>query len=73
MGRPANYHFSNTCRRCVNQKHHLDLRSTDCYYWPYPAQCRECGEVCNIVIGITFLAKVKLRFHRRLGSDKREE
>ena len=72
MGHSAKYHFSNTCRRCINRRYGLTLRSADCYYWPYPARCRECGEVCNIVSDFTFLTKWKLRFHLRSRSDERD-
>ena len=62
MGGSDKYRFSNTCRKCINRKYLLSLRSRDCLYWQYPSRCQECGEVRNIVADITAFAKMKIRF-----------
>lgn len=70
MKHPVKYDFSRICRTCLNQKYNLRLRSKDCYYLQYPAQCKDCGEVCNIVAGVTGLAKLYLLANEKKSEEK---
>lgn len=50
-----------TCRSCLNKRYGLHLVSDICYYAMYPGECLYCGEVKNIVIGISRRASLKIR------------
>ena len=51
------------CRRCINRKHHANLKRSDCLYGiGYPCVCTSCGEVRNIVTGLRLRGKIKLLF-----------
>lgn len=53
---------SNVCRRCINKKFNVSLEPKDCSYWMYPNQCSVCGEVHNIVTGLSSSGKMKMLF-----------
>ena len=59
------YHHINddlghVCRACLNRIYKTNLQPEHCRYEEYPRICQECGEVKNIVIGITFRKKLFL-------------
>ncbi|MBR6400701.1 MAG: hypothetical protein IKS17_05705 [Firmicutes bacterium] len=49
------------CRNCINRLYGARLERTDCIYdEPYPRKCARCGEMRNIVTGLTLGGKIKL-------------
>lgn len=51
------------CRRCINREYGVELKPEDCVYdIPFPARCRNCGEMRNIVTGLRLRGKMKLLF-----------
>lgn len=48
------------CRDCINESYDIQLSRKDCLYWMYPAACKCCGEVKNIVTGIDPLSRWKI-------------
>ena len=53
--------LENSCRSCLNRRYGLHLVSEKCYYSMYPGECQYCGEVKNIVIGVSRMDNVKIR------------
>ena len=48
------------CRKCINQKYEARLRRQDCQYWIFPAYCKCCGRLKNIVMDIALFSRWKL-------------
>lgn len=48
------------CRQCINVRTGARLRRRDCKYWHYPTPCAGCGQVRNIVTGVTLTGRWKL-------------
>ncbi len=46
------------CRACLNREYRLHLQRKDCKYG-YKYVCPCCREDKNIVVGLTFLGKLK--------------
>ncbi|MGN0465791.1 MAG: hypothetical protein ACI4F9_05490 [Lachnospiraceae bacterium] len=61
--------FGELCRKCINEKYHINLQPEDCYYCIYKYECSQCKKVKNIVFDIGFLSRWKLYIH----SSKRED
>ena len=51
------------CRECLNQLYQLQLQRGSCRYCVYPAVCKNCGEVRNIVADLSPMGRWKLLFH----------
>lgn len=68
MERDMRNEFGHFCRNCFNEKYNLNLDSKDCLYFNYPAECKKCGKVRNIVIGVKPLLRprvyLKIMFKR---------
>ena len=45
--------FHSMCRQCINEQYGLRLETKDCYYLPYQELCSRCGNIKNIVAGIS--------------------
>ncbi|MBE6674707.1 MAG: hypothetical protein E7596_06335 [Ruminococcaceae bacterium] len=52
------------CRRCINKRLKVHFKHKDCEYWDFPENCKKCGEVKNIVIGIRTLSRWKMWFKK---------
>ena len=50
-----------SCRSCLNKRYGLHLVSDNCLYSMYPGECQYCGEVKNIVIGVSRRAALRIR------------
>lgn len=50
------------CRRCINQKTHINLKRKDCVYMMYPYKCLSCGAISNIVCGVRWQSRYKILF-----------
>ena len=55
----------NVCRHCIRKYYKVNLLPDDCIYEQFPAECSCCGEMHNIVAGLTFHGSFKL-FGKRL-------
>lgn len=53
--------LEHTCRACLNKKYGAELTPGDCSYLMYPAVCTNCGEVKNIVSGVRFGKRFRIR------------
>ena len=62
--------FRTMCRRCINERYGLHLRTQDCCYFPYPEECRCCGNVRNIVADICRRSRWQLLFAPAKPTDK---
>ena len=52
--------MEHTCRACLNEKYRAKLTPRDCDYLMYPAVCRYCGEVKNIVAWVKFGKRLRI-------------
>lgn len=53
------------CRKCINEEYGLQLSRKDCLYWIYPATCRCCGQIKNIVADIAPFSRWKIWLSRK--------
>lgn len=52
------------CRNCINQIYDIQLRRRDCRYWIYPATCRCCNKLQNIVVDIEPSSRWKIWLYK---------
>ena len=53
------------CRQCINKAYGIHILHQDCdYELIYPKQCPSCGELKNIVTGLTLKGYLKSLFKR---------
>lgn len=48
------------CRRCINRIYKAKLQPKECLYDAFPRTCLKCGEVHNIVMGLSIAGRAKL-------------
>ena len=59
------YALGKQCRACINREYGVQLIQKDCLYWLYPAECKCCGQIRHIVMGITPMSRWKIWLKKR--------